>query len=162
VSQPAEAIGAPAPLTPAHDLATFASGVATLDDWLRRRALANQATGATRTYVACVENRVVGYYALASGAVGVGEAPGRIRRNMPDPIPMVVLARQAIDQGRQRHGLGAALLSDAIDRCRQAAHIIGVRGVLVHAISEDAARFYRRYGFVASTLEPMSLLFPLN
>ena len=150
---------APVLLDGEHRLDQFDSGVASLDDWLKRRARANQVSGASRTYVvANDEGIVVAYYALASGALAVAEAPGKIRRNMPDPIPMAILGRLAVDRSHQGHGLGVALLQDAVLRVRQAANIMGIRGVLVHAISEDAKRFYERHGFTGDDRHPMTLV----
>jgi len=157
----AGAFNPPRLLESGDDLSAFTSGVAELDDWLRHRALANQLRGVSRTYILTSEGVVAGYYALASGALSLAEAPGRIRRNMPDPIPVVVLARLAIGATWQAQGLGAALLRDAVVRCQGAAEIIGVRAVVVRAMSEDAKRFYLRYGFVLTTLDPMVLAFPL-
>ena len=151
-------LGAPEHLTALHDLTEFDSGEPSLDDWLRRRACANEESGASRTYVVCARERVVGYYALATGAVGRADAAGGIRRNMPDPIPMMVLGRLAVDRAYQRRGLGAALLGDAVLRTLQAAEIGGIRGVLVHAISDEAGRFYERNGFLASPMNPMTLM----
>lgn len=151
-------IGAPEHLDPSHDLSTFDSGVAALDDWLKRRALANEGTGASRTYVVSSERKVVGYYALATGAVALRTATGRARRNMPEPIPVMVLARLAVDLGHQGSGLGRALLCDAILRTLQAAAIGGIRAIVVHAISEEARRFYERCGFAPSPLEPLTLM----
>jgi len=149
---------APEPLGEAHDFAGFASGVEGLDDWLKRRARANQASGASRTYVVADGTRVVGYYALASGAVVQSAASSRIRRNMPDPIPIVVLGRLAVDREWQGKGLGSAMFRDAAQRVRRAADIIGIRGMLVHAISDDARRFYLSLGFEPSMLDPMTLM----
>jgi GNAT superfamily N-acetyltransferase len=149
---------APDLLTAEHVLTAFDSGVALLDDWLRRRALANQVSGASRIYVvASRENRVLGYYALASGALAHAEAPGRIKRNMPDPIPMAVLGRLAIDRSMHGRGLGVALLQDAVLRVRQAASIMGIRGILVHAISDEARAFYEHHGFISSGTNPLTL-----
>lgn len=148
----------PAPLVDHHLLADFDSGVASLDDWLRKRARANQASGASRTFVLCEGERVVAYYALASGAVKVPEAPSRFRRNMPDPIPVVVLGRLAIDRRFQGRRIGRALVRDALLRVVQAAEAIGIRGVLVHALSEEAQAFYLAVGFEASPLDPMTLM----
>lgn len=153
---------APAPLADHHDLTSFGSGTASLDDWLKRRARANQATGASRTYVVCEDSRVVGYYALASGAVKLPEATGKFRRNMPDPIPVIVLGRLAIDRAWQGKGLGRALVRDAAQRVLQAAEVIGARGMLVHAISEDAHRFYIAQGFDPSPLDTMTLMVTLE
>jgi len=129
-----------------------------LDEWLRRRALANEETGASRTYVAGAGGRVVGYYALASGGVTLWQAPGRVRRNMPDPIPVMILGRLAVDRTWQGRSLGSSLLRDAVLRILQAAGIGGIRALLVHAISEEARRFYQRYGFGESPLDPMTLM----
>jgi GNAT superfamily N-acetyltransferase len=148
----------PEPLTAQHALGGFASGVASLDDWLRRRALHNQASGASRTFVVCDAGQVVAYYALAASAVAPDAAPGRFRRNMPDPIPVVVLARLAITRDHQGRGLGRALFQDAANRVIHAADGIGIRGLLVHAISEEAKAFYVRLGLDPSPLEPMILM----
>lgn len=153
---------APILLNDEHDLAGFDSGVASLDDWLKRRARANQASGASRSYVVAEGERVVGYYCLASGAIAVTDAPPAIRRNMPDPIPVTVLGRLAVERSRQGAGLGTAMLQDAVLRTLQAAQIVGTRGLLVHAISEPAKTFYEQYGFVASPSNPMSLVLSLN
>lgn len=155
-------LSVPVLLTTDHDVSTFACGEPSLDNWLKRRALTNQERGASRTYVVADEQRVVGYYSLASGALALSVAPGPVRRNMPDPIPMVLLGRLAIDQAWQGKGLGAALLQDAVIRTKAAAEILGIRGLLVHAISEEAKAFYERYGFLASPVEPMTLILPLG
>jgi GNAT superfamily N-acetyltransferase len=155
------AISAPQPLGAQHQVGDFASGVALLDDWLKRRALANQISGASRTFVVCEADKIVGYYALASGAVNVVVAPGRFRRNMPDPIPVVVLARLAIDRAYQGHGLGRALFRDAARRVVHAADAIGIRGILVHAITDDAKAFYLALGFESSPVEPLTLMVTL-
>ena len=154
-------ISAPEPLADSHDLTGFRCGVPTLDDWLRQRALKNQMTGASRTFVACEETRALAYYTLASGAVTATMATGRFRRNMPDPIPVVVLGRLAIDIGAQGKGVGRALIRDAGLRVLHAADLIGIRGLLVHALSEDAKAFYQRVGFEPSPLAPMTLMITL-
>jgi GNAT superfamily N-acetyltransferase len=155
-------LSAPELLDVHHDLARFSSGEKELDDWLKRRALANQISGASRTYVVTVGNRVIGYYALANGSVMAAEATGRVRRNMPDPIPVMVLGRLAVDQAWQGKGLGAALLRDAILRTLQAAEIAGIRAILVHALHEKAAAFYRRAGFTPSPLSDTILMLTLK
>jgi GNAT superfamily N-acetyltransferase len=152
------AIGPPEKLSADHDLSAFDSGEPVLDDWLRRRARQNEESGASRTYVVCVGKRVGGYYTLAVGAIAHAEAPGRIRRNMPDPVPAMVLGRLAVDKAHQGQGIGTGLLRDAVQRTMQAADIAGIRTVLVHAISETARRFYERYGFVASPVDPMTVM----
>lgn len=149
---------APELLTAEHDLGGFDSGTPSLDDWLRRRAMQNQASGASRTFVACDGVRVVGYYALAASAVAPDAATGRFRRNMPDPVPVAVLGRLAVDTSRQRKGLGRALFRDAALRALAAADSIGIRGMLVHAISDQAKAFYVGLGLEVSPLEPMTLM----
>jgi GNAT superfamily N-acetyltransferase len=145
-------------LSVTHDLLNFDSGEPVLDDWLRRRALHNEASGASRTYVVCVEKTVVGYYTLAVGAVAHSEAPGRVRRNRPDPLPVMVLGRLAVDKSLQRRGIGKGLLRDAVLRTVQASEIAGIRAILVHAISEPAKRFYEGCGFVASPIDPLTVV----
>lgn len=111
----------PEPLNDSHIVAGVKCGEPSLDTWLARRAKGNQLSGASRTYVVCRGEIVVGYYALASGRVDLDAAPGRLRRNMPDPIPVVVLARLAIAWSEQRGGLGRALIRDALQRILLAA-----------------------------------------
>ncbi len=154
-------ITTPEPLSDRHQIGEFASGVASLDDWLKRRASRNQAADASRTFVACEAVKVVGYYALASGGVEIAAAPGRFRRNMPEPIPVVVLGRLAVSHSHKGHGLGRALFRDGAKRVLHAAGSIGIRGILVHAISEDAKAFYLALGFESSPLEPMTLMVAL-
>jgi GNAT superfamily N-acetyltransferase len=151
-------LAAPEPLAAHHRIEAFASGVSSLDEWLKRRAAANQASGASRTFVACDAGLVAGYYALASSAVAPAAAVGRFRRNMPDPIPVVVLARLAVASTHQGRGLGRALFQDAARRVIHATEVIGIRGLLVHAISDDAKAFYLRLGLEPSPLEPMTLM----
>jgi GNAT superfamily N-acetyltransferase len=154
-------LGAPEPLADHHELTAFNSGVPALDDWLKRRARANQVSGASRSFVVCDGELVVGYYALASGAVNAAAAPGRFRRNMPEPIPVAILGRLAVDRAYHGQGIGRALFRDSALRVMQAADAIGIRGVLVHAISEEAKAFYLALGFSESPLEPMTLMVTL-
>lgn len=145
-----------------HEVADFHSGEGSLDGWLKRRARANQVSGASRTYVVCEEKRVIGYYALASGVVTVESASGRFRRNMPNPIPVAVLARLAVDHNWHGRGLGRALFRDAAHRVAHAADAIGIRGIVVRAISEEARKFYLALGFIAGPNEPMTLMVTLS
>lgn len=151
----------PEPLADKHELDAFSCGIESLDDWLKRRARANQVSGASRTFVLADHDRVVGYYALASGAIAVASSVGRFRRNMPDPIPVAVLARLAIDRSHQGQGLGRALLRDCALRVAHAADTIGLRGIVVHAISDEAKLFYQALGFDPSPKEPMTLMITL-
>lgn len=156
-------LSAPEPLAAHHDMSTFDSGEPQLDQWLTRRALVNQLEGASRTYVVTASgDRVVGYYALANGALVAAEAPGRVRRNMPDPIPVMVLGRLAVDRTWQGRGLGKGLLRDALLRTLQAAEIAGIRAVLVHALHNRAAEFYRQAGFQPSPISDTALILLLK
>lgn len=153
---------APQPLADQHRTSGFDCGDASLNQWLQQRALANQRSGATRTFVVCDGGGVVkAYVALASGALAVSDSPGRFRRNMPDPIPVVVLARLAVCRSVQGHGIARALLADAFERVLQASEQIGVRGILVHAASAAARAFYLHMGFDPSPTDPHTLLLRL-
>lgn len=154
-------VAAPEPLAAHHDVQLFVSGVESLDHWIKHRALKNQTTGASRTFVACDDRRVLAYYALSSSAITVDAAVGRFRRNMPDPIPVVVLGRLAVDHSLQGKGVGRALVRDASLRVIQAADTIGIRGMIVHALSAEANAFYERIGFEPSPLDPMTLMVTL-
>jgi GNAT superfamily N-acetyltransferase len=156
-----QSLTSPEKLRDDHDLSLFHCGEPSLDDWLRRRALHNEESGASRTYVVCTGLRVVAYYGLAVGAVAHAGAPGRVRRNMPDPVPVMIIGRLAVDQEFHGHGLGQGLLRDAVLRTLQAAEIAGIRAILVHAISSDARRFHERHGFVHSPIDPMMLMITL-
>jgi len=158
MSRSEQPLSAPEKLRASHDLSEFDCGEPELDDWLRRRALNNEQSGASRTYVVCSGQQIVGYYALAVGAVAHMEASGRVRRNMPDPIPVMIIGRLAVHKDLQGRKIGPALLRDAILRTLQAAEIAGVRALLVHAISERARQFYENCGFTASPMDPMTLM----
>ena len=157
------ALGPPVPITADHDTAAFNCRHDSLNQWLRRRALANALNGATRTYVVCAENhRVVGYYALAAGSLDVASAPPRLRRNMPDPLPVVVLGRLAVDETWSSRGVGGGLLKDAVLRSLQAADLIGACALLCHAIDADAKAFYARHGFVESPTQALTMMLGLR
>jgi predicted N-acetyltransferase YhbS len=155
-------LSASEPLATKHQLDAFDCGIPALDDWLKRRARSNEAEGASRTFVVCSEQRVVGYYSLAAGSVLRSAATSKVRRNMPDPAPVVLLGRLAVDRAWQGKGLGADLLRDAVLRTLGAAESIGVRAMLVHAISDDAKTFYERHGFRPSPVEPMTLMITVD
>ena len=153
---------APEPISATHLLGEFSCGEASLDEWLKRRALANQASGASRTFVVADHNhRIYAYYAIAAGAV-THQVATPVRRNMPDPIPVLVLARLAVDLHAQRIKLGPALLQDAVNRTVIVSHNAGVRALLVHALDQNARGFYEHYGFQASPLHPLTLMLRLN
>ena len=156
------AVSPPEHLTAEHDLSGFDCGVPELDDWLKRRALQNEASRASRTFVVMADGRVVGYSALATGAVAHRAATGRVRRNMPEPIPVMVLARLAVDREHHGSGLGAGLLRDALLRTLRAADIAGIRAILLHAVNEDARRFYLHHGFAESPVDPLTMMITLG
>ncbi len=155
-------LSAPQPLGAIHLLDDFDCGEAVLDEWLKRRAWANQLTGASRTFVVSdPDRRVLGYYAMAAGAVSHHVATGAVRRNMPDPVPVIVLARLAVDHHAQGRKLGGALLQDAVNRAVAVSQNAGVRALLVQALHDRAKRFYEHYGFQASPFHAMTLMLRL-
>jgi GNAT superfamily N-acetyltransferase len=156
-------LAGPSLLAAADDLAGFDCGIAERNDYLRKHALAAAAGGSARTYVARRGLRVVGYYSLAYGAIAPEEAPERIRKGMPrHPIPVMLLARLAVDRSEQGRGLGKALLKDAFLRVAKAAEIAGLRALLVHAKDDQARAFYRRFDFVVSPTHEQHLLLLLK
>ncbi|MDR2880330.1 MAG: GNAT family N-acetyltransferase [Azoarcus sp.] len=156
-------LSAPQSLSVTHLLDGFDCGEPSLNDWLKQRALTNHLSGASRTFVVVDANQcVLGYYALAAGAVAHQQASSAIRRNMPDPVPVMVLARLAVDTRAQGIKLGAALLQDSVTRVRSIAENAGVRALLVHALNERAKQFYEHYGFRASPMHPMTLMLSLK
>lgn len=156
-------LNAPTLLTADYQVDGFDSGKPSLDDWLQRRALKNQTEGASRTYVVTNDDGcVLAYYALAAGSVIAAEATGAVRRNMPSPIPVVILARLAVDRSLQGKGFGTALLRDALLKTVRAADTIGVRALLIHALDEDAAAFYEKFSFSRSPADSLVLMMPLK
>ena len=150
---------APESLSLDHQCNSFACGESVLDEWLKRRALGNQTSGASRTFVVTTHEReVMGYYALSAGAVAHQDAARSIRQKMPDPVPVMALARLAVDVRAQGIKLGAALLQDALQRCVLVSQNTGVRAMLVHALHDRARQFYEYYGFNASPAHPMTLM----
>ena len=139
-------------------LAGFDCGEPSLNQYLEKRALANHVQGASNCFVTCRDGRVVGYYALAAGAVMRQNAPGRITRNMPESVPVVLLSRLAVAAKEQGNGLGSHLLRDAITRSVKVSQIIGVRAILVHALHDEARTFYEHFEFVRSPTDPLHLM----
>lgn len=140
-----------------HVITSFESGYEVLDDWLTHQAHHNERVDASRTYVVCHHSVVVAYYCLSTGSVVRRDVIGAMRRNMPDPIPVMILGRLAVDRQWQGRGIGAALLQDALLRTIQVSEIAGVKALMVHAISDTAAAFYRRWGFSESPCLPKTL-----
>jgi GNAT superfamily N-acetyltransferase len=146
-------------LTKDHDLSDFDCGKPSLNDWLKRFALTNQQNDSARTYVVQRAGRVVGYYSISAGSVRKEESPARVAKGLAaHPIGVILLARLAVDRNEQGAGLGKMLLVDALTRAMAAADAIGARAILVHAIDEEAAKFYKRFGFEESPIDPRQLM----
>ena len=158
----APAISAPQHLNDRHDCSSFDCGEPALNDWLRQQALKNEARGASRTYVTGVKRRVVGYYALATGAVARAAATGNVRGQMPEPIPVIIIGRLAVDAHHHGQGLGYGLLRDALLRTLQVAAQAGIRAVLLHAMTPDAKTFYQRAGSHESPVDPMLMMITMD
>jgi GNAT superfamily N-acetyltransferase len=146
-----------------HVVDAFDCGADPLNTYLKRFAFGNQSAGAAQTYIAVAEDRVVGYYSLTTAHVEYAESPERLRKGLArHPIPVILLARLAVDHGWQGKGLGAALLLDALRRILGAADIVGVRAVMVHAKDEAARRFYEHFNFDPSPADPLHLFLLLK
>ncbi len=155
---PAENLNPPVLLTKDHDRNSFDCGVPVLDDYLKKYALQNQKKHAARTYVATRGDRIVGYYSLAYGSISLEEAPQSVKSGLPrHPIPVILLARLAVDSNEKGRGLGAALLKDALLRTIQAAEIAGLRAMIVHAKDAAAKHFYEKFGFEPSPIDAYHL-----
>lgn len=158
-------------LTADHDIESFCCHPHTsLNEWLHTRALRASQEGSAKTYVVCIEDTstVVGFYCLSTGAIahkdstGASQVPGKVKRNMPDPIPVVVLGRLAVDQGHQGKGIGKGLVKDAIKRVLSLSQRIGIRAILVHCIDDDAKAFYEKLGFYQSPSDPLMVMVTLK
>jgi GNAT superfamily N-acetyltransferase len=155
-------LSAPVPLTAEHDLSAFDCGEPALNDWLRHRALKNESRF-SRTYVVCAGNRVVGYFCISAGSVERGAAPGKVRRNAPDLIPVSIIGRLAVSLDHAGKGLGADLLADALRRIAVASQSIGIGAVLVQAKDEAAKRFYLRCAeFIEYPEDSRTLFLPIE
>lgn len=155
-------LSAPEPLTAAHDVSGFSCGKQTLDHWLKTRALSNQEKGFTAVIVVHDAGRVVGYYGLAPTAVVPSVLPRSVRTGQPpDPVPCLLLGQLATDTGWAGRGIGTGLVKHALERCVQAASLIGGRALMVNAVDPEAAAFWRRRGFLPSRDDPLLLFQPI-
>lgn len=141
--------GSPRALTVGDRFVTFDCGEPSLNEWLRSRALKNETTGASRTFVTveAESGDIAGYYCLSASSLALEDVPGRVKRNMPSPIPIILIGRLAVDQRFTGHGLGASLLQDAVLKGIEASRILGARAFVVDALNDHAERFYRKFGF---------------
>lgn len=156
------AISPPSPLSDEHRLDDFQCTSPELAKWLINRARKSHREGASRCFVVCDDQQnVIGYYALAAGAVSHEQVPGSVRRNMPDPIPVAVLGRLAVHADWAGKGIGRGLLKDAVQRTLQTAQQMGIRVLLCHAIDEPAKAFYVKHGFIESPIDPMTVMLNL-
>ncbi|WP_199346327.1 GNAT family N-acetyltransferase [Nostoc sp. C057] len=154
-------INPPQPLTLKHDVLEFESKSEALNNWLKEKALKNEGDTA-RTFVVTIENKVIGYYCLATASVIHLIAVSKAKRNAPDPIPCMLIGRLAVDIKWEGRGIGSGLLKDAIIRTLTVSQMAGIRCVLVHAKDEEAKRFYLKYGFQPSPIEPLTLMMTLK
>jgi GNAT superfamily N-acetyltransferase len=152
----------PTPITADQELTNFDSGEFSLNEWLKKRAFKNQAAGASRCFVLCAGVQVIGYYRLSAGAISHEATPKAMRRNMPDPLPVLLLGRLAVDKRYHNRGIGQALLRDAMMRAVNVSGNAGVFAILVHALSDQAKQFYLSRGFVESPLQPMTLIMTIE
>lgn len=148
----------PTPISSEHSLTDFCSGESSLDEWLKKRSLKNQASGASRCFVLTNKEIVIAYYSLSAGVISRENAPKSAQRNMPDPLPVLLLGRLAVDKKYHNQGLGSALLRDAMMRSVNVANNTGVFAIIIHALSDSARQFYLSRGFVQSPLQPMTLM----
>jgi GNAT superfamily N-acetyltransferase len=152
----------PLPIRTDQELANFDSGELPLNEWLKKRAIKNHAAGASRCFVVCAGMEVIAYYSLSAGAISHEAAPKGMRRNMPNPLPVLLLGRLAVDKRYHNQGIGQALLRDAMMRAVNVSGDAGVFAILVHALSDQAKQFYLSRGFVASPLQPMTLIMTIE
>lgn len=160
-SPPSNNLSPPSPITAAHDLTSFKSGNEPLDDWLRLRALKSEGRS-SRTYVVAEASVAVGYYCLSTGAEKRAALPAKLSRNTPDPVPLILLGRLAVDMRHRGRGIGAGLLKDALQRVAQVSRAVGSRAVIVHAIDENAKTFYFRYGCIEFPQGSRTLFLPID
>lgn len=156
------ALNRPVVIDETHQVETFDCGIVSLNAWLQHRALSNHRKGASRVFVSTDQScHVQGYYALSAGEMRHEALSRKYRHNMPNPIPVVVLGRLAVNQSAQGQQLGRGLLEDAFLRVQQASEIIGIRALVVHAIDDNAKAFYLQYGFVETPIHQLTLIMAL-
>ncbi|MCH7741348.1 MAG: GNAT family N-acetyltransferase [Proteobacteria bacterium] len=150
-------ITAPEPLTPEHNLDGFDCGKLVLNDWLRQKANKSRVEGGAQTYVVTRKGLVVGYYCISTGSVEHAQLNAKLRRNMPNPIPVILLGRLAVDKNYARQGFGTGLMKDCYLRVLSIAEQAGVRALLVHALDDESRDYYVHLGFSPSPVSPRTL-----
>lgn len=155
-------ISAPQTLSAEDELIDFDCSEESLSIWLQRNALKNHKNGASKVFVIKMDGKVIGYYCLSAGSIVHIEAPKALTRNAPNPLPIILLGRLAIDKNHKAKGLGGLLLKDAINRSLSLAQNLGVVALVAHALNNSAKEFYLQYGFIQSPLAPMTLILPLK
>lgn len=156
-----QTITAPVPIAAIHDITKFDCGKQPLNDWLRHHALKSEGNSA-RCFVVCVGSAVVGYYCLSTGAVAHAGAPRLLKANMPNPTPVMVIGRLAVDKEFQGRGIGRGMLKDGLARVLQASKLVGAKAVIVHAIDAEAVPFYAAYGFKSFSTETRTMFLPIS
>lgn len=153
-------ITAPEPLSSNHNFANFTCDKPVLDNWLKKKAFKNQTDGGSRTFAVTDTDtdQVVGYYCISTGSVSHELAPGNVRRNMPDPIPVILLGRLAVDNGYANLGIGRGLMKDCYKRAAAVAEQVGVRALLAHALDEESRQYYLHLGFTESPIQERTLM----
>ena len=157
---------APTPIDASHRLDSFACGKAALDDWLKAHALENEGK-ASRTYIVTAESgpeagNVVAYYTLATGGITRKEIPGKLRHGLPNPVPVLVLGRLAVDHRHARKGIGPAMLRETLSRIIEVSQTAGARALIVHAIDDEAVGFYSKYGFQIFPAGTRTMFLPIE
>ena len=149
-------------LTDKHDLTEFDCREQALNSWLRKRALKNSTRGFSKVYILSEQSKVLAYYSISAGAIERKKAPSSLSRNAPNPIPVIILGRLAVDISQQSRGLGAAMLKDCAIRVTRLAQEVGIKAILVHALNGQAVQFYEKYGFKTSRFDENVLLLPVK
>ena len=164
--EPARPYSAPVPITAEHRVEGFGCGKLKLNEWLKAHALQNEGR-TSRTYVVVANTGpqaadVVGYYTLATGGVARSEMPPKIRHNLPNPTPVMILGRLAVDERQQKNGIGPAMLKEAMQRTLEISQSAGVRALVVHAIDDEAVTFYLKYEFILFPADSQTMFLPIE
>ena len=159
----ADLLGPPRRLVKSDNWADFSSGADELDDWFRRFAWQNQQANNAVTYVLAHHGLILGYYAIASGGIARAGVPAKFAERRPNPIPIILLARLAVDRSVQSRGLGRVLFRDAIERSVVLSRSVGAAALVIHARDDEARSFYLRHAeLLDSPVDPLHLILPMR